>query len=395
MFLSISFFFRPEAALAMPLFLALVMLVVWRRDGATFFGRWQGSLVGLILFTALMVTHFLTALAFIAVLLGVWGVRAIAGVRTTSAWSTILLFAVMTAAWQIYYAVKTFGNIVDSVPYFVGLFEEGTIFFYAGTLGAANAGPDVPLWASLVRLFWLAALFGLGGLLALLNLTRLRRLADGERDYSGAVLGIAALTAVAALINGTGDQGARFLEYGGFFVAPLVVLFLARRASRRLLPGLVLLVFAALSLPSFLAFHGQASISAFHAQERSAAVFLSAKYAGQERELRLHSGIRERLFYTYYFPEATFYSSLFAVSSRSDVPIFWQDMRNLLDGFSLSDDASGQRTVFVFSEPLVLTYQHLLAISPEDPRWLDVKSRLADTNVFYDNGLVQIYAPAP
>ncbi len=395
MYLSVSFFFRPEAGLAFPLFLALLILLARERGESRFFQRWQNSVLAMVLFGALMITHFMTALAFIAVLLGMWGVRALAGARTTSAWSTILLFAVATAAWQVYYAVKTFGTIVDSVPYFMGLLEDGSIFFYARTLGSANAGPDVPLWVSSVRMFWLVALFALGALLALVNLARVRRLAAGERDYTGAVMGIAAMTAVAALVNGTGDQGARFLEYGGFFVVPLLVLFLARRTARRLVPAIVLLAFAALSLPSFLAFHGQAALLAFYPQERSASVFMADRYVGEERDLRVFSGVRERLFHTYYFPEASFYSSLFGVSSRSDVPIFWQDMRNLLDGFSLSDDASGQRTVFVFSEPLVLTYQHLLAISPEDPRWLDVKSRLADTNVFYDNGLVQMYAPAP
>ena len=393
MFLSVSFFFRPEAALALPLFLALLVLLVRREEDSTFFGRWQNSLLGLILFTALMVTHFMTALAFIAVLLGVWAVRAMAGTRTTSAWSTILLFAVMTATWQLYYAVKTFGSIVDSVPYFLRLMEEGSIFFYAGTLGSANAGPDVPLWASSVRLFWLVALFGLGGLLALLNLTRLRRLGDGERDYTGAVLGIAGLTAVAALINGTGDQGARFLEYGGFFVAPLVILFLARRASQRLVPVLVLLAFAALSLPSFLAFHGQATVSAYYPQEQSAAVFLADRYAGEDKELAVFSGARERLFYTYYLSGASFHSSLFAVSSRSDVPVFWRDLENLLDSFSQGAGPSGGERIFVLSQALPLTYQHLLGISPEDPRWLDVKTRLAETNAFYDNGLVRLYRP--
>jgi len=198
---------------------------------------------------------------------------------------------------------------------------------------------------------------------------------------------------VAAVINGTGDQGARFLEYGGFFVAPLVILFLARRASRRLVPALVLLAFAALSLPSFLAFHGQATVSAFYPQERSAALFLAEEYTGEE-ELAVFSGARERLFYSYYLPNASFHSSLFAVSARSDVPVFWDDLKNLTDGFSLRSD-SGRRSVFVSSEALMLTYQHLLAISPEDPRWLDVKARLASTNAFYDNGLVQLYAPAP
>lgn len=392
MFLSVSFFFRPEAALALPLFLVLLILLVSGREDSTFFGRWQSSLLGLILFGALMITHFMTALAFIAVLLGVWAVRAMAGTRTTSAWSTILLFAVMTAAWQVYYAVKTFGNIVDSVPYFLGLLEEGSIFFYAGTLGSANAGPDVPLWASSVRLFWLVALFGLGGLLALLNLTRLRRLGDGERDYTGTVVGVAVMTGMAALVDGTGDQWVRFLEYGSFFVVPLVILFLARKAALRLVPALTLLAFAALSLPSFLAFHGQATVSAFYPQERGAAEFLARRYAGEQ--LAVYTGVRERLFYTYYFPNASFYSSAFGTMSREDVPVLWQDLGYLVDGFTLGGPA-GRSSVFVLSEGLLLTYQHTLGILPEDPHWLDLKARLAGTNAFYDNGLVQLYAPVP
>lgn len=394
MFLSVSFFFRPEAALALPLFLALLILVLREGGSGTFFGSWQSSLLGIALFSTLMITHFMTALAFIAVLVGLWVVRALAGVRTVSASSTLILFAVATVAWQVYYAVRTFGGIVESVPYFVGLIEEGSIFFYARTLGSANAGAAVPLWESSVRLFWLAALFVLGALLALINLTRLRRLTGGERDCTGAVLGIGGMTAIAALINGTGDQAARFLEYGSFFVVPLVILFLARRTWRQIVPGLVLLSFLALSLPSFLTFHGQAAQDSFKVEEKSAALFLADTYAGEEEGLLLYSSPRERLFHTYYLQEATFESSPFAVSSRNDVPVFWQGMGDLMDSFSESGGSPTQRSVFVFARPFVLTYEHLLALSPEDPHWLDVKGRLAETNAFYDNGLVQMFQPS-
>ena len=194
MMLSVGFFFRPENAIGLLFLMALLILLVANRDESTFFGRWQNSLMAIALFTALTVTHFISSLVFVAVLAGLYLVRAASGRRMATT-STITLFLVLTGAWLMYQAVRTFGNVADSVPYFVDLLKEGDILFYAFTLGAANAGGDVPLWATAVRLFWIAAIYVSAGLIAILNLTRLRKLGSGERDYTGALLGIGVMTA--------------------------------------------------------------------------------------------------------------------------------------------------------------------------------------------------------
>jgi hypothetical protein len=393
MMLSVGFFFRPENAVGLLFLMGLLILLVANRDETTFFGRWQHSLVAIILFTALTVTHFITAMTFVVVLGGLYLVRVASGRRMSTS-STIALFLVLTGAWLMYYAVRTFGTVTDSVPYFVDLLKGGDILFYAFTLGSANAGGDVPLWATAARLFWLVAIYVLAGLLAVRNLTRLRRLGGGERDCTGALLAIGVMTAIVALVNGTGDQIARYIEYGAFFAVPLVVAFISRALPRRLGYALVVVPFFLLSLPTFLAFHSQIGVNAFYPQEHRAAQFLTSQYKDAGDDLALFTGIRDRHIYTYYFPDSVLYSSTFSILKRSDRETLWRDTGNLVSNFvNRSSRELQQKEVFVFSQGFQLTYHHLNGVSPDDVEWLRIKAQLATTNAFYDNGQVQLYLP--
>ena len=245
-----------------------------------------------------------------------------------------------------------------------------------------------------MRLFWLVAIYVLAGLLAVLNLTRLRRLSGGERDYTGALLGIGVMTAIVALVNGTGDQIARYIEYGAFFAVPLVVAFIARALPRRLGFALVVIPFFLLSLPTFLAFHSQIAVNAFYPQEHRAAQFLTSQYEDAGDDLALYTGIRDRHIYTYYFPDSVLYSSTFSILKRSEREVLWQDTSNLVTNFvNRSSGELQQKEVFVFSQGFQLTYHHLNGVSPDDVEWLRIKAQLATTNAFYDNGQVQLYVP--
>jgi hypothetical protein len=402
MMLSVGFFFRPENAIGLLFLLALLVLLAANRDESTFFGRWQSSLLAIVLFAALTVTHFITALVFVAVLGGLYLVRAVSGRRMNTA-STMVLFLVIIGAWLVYFAVRTFGDMTDAVPYTADLIREGDIFFYAFTLGAANAGGDVPLWATLVRLFWIGSVYLLAAVLVIVNLTRLRRLSSGERDYTGALLGIAVVTLIVALVNGTGDQAARYVEYGCFFAVPIVLAFISRAAWRRLTFALVVIPFFLLSLPTFLAFHSQIALSAYYPAEQRAAEFLSSQYEDAGDDLALFASVRDRHHYLYYFPDSALYSSAYGVLKRGEERIVWQDTANTVSVFVTQRFAEEQpenpfpepqtKGVFVFSQAFALVYEHLLGISPDDVEWLRIEGRLATTNAFYDNGQVQLYLP--
>jgi hypothetical protein len=393
MMLSIGFFFRPENALGLLLLMTLLVLLAANRDESTFFGRRRNNLVAIVVFAALMITHFLTSVAFIAILGGLYSVRLANGQRTPPL-STIGLLLVMVGAWALFHAGTTFTNIVSLGPYFVSLVKRGEIFFYIYTLGVANAGGDVPLWASAVRLFWLVAVYVLAGLLALLNLTRLQRLDGRERDYSGALLGIGVMAVIAALVGGTGDQASRYVEYGGFFAVPIVLAFMSRAVPQRLRVALVLPAFFLLSLPTFLAYHGRVTLNAFYPAERRSAEFLVSHSPRTEEDLNIFTGTRELYYYSYYLPKSTFKLTPWGVQKRADIQFMWNSIDNLVAAFvTRSSIGARENAVFTFSQAFPLTYQHLNGISSNDPRWLGVKARLADTNLFYNNGHVQMYLP--
>lgn len=393
MMLSVGFFFRPENAIGLLFLMALLILLAANRDESTFFGRWQHSLTAILLFAALAVTHFITSLVFIVILGGLYLMRAANG-RRMAAVSTIPLFLVMTSAWLLYYASRTFETVGDSVSYFADLAKGGDLLFYAFTLGTANAGGDVPLWATAVRLFWIAAIYVLAAFLAARNLTRLRGLERDQREYAGVLLGIGMLTVMVALVNGTGDQIARYIEYGSYFAVPIVLTFIARAVSWRLGLALVVIPFFVLSLPTFLAFHSQIAVNAYYPQEHHAARFLKSQQGDADEDLALFTGVRDRHLYLFYFPSGEFYSSVFSILKRSERELLWQDTGNLVSTFiAQSPDVPQGKRVFVFSQGFQMTYQHLNGVSPEDVEWLRVKAQLATTNAFYDNGQVQMYLP--
>jgi hypothetical protein len=387
MVLSIGFFFRPENALGLVLLMTLVVLAVARQEESSLFGCRRNRLLAIVVFAALVITHFLTAVAFIAILSGLYSVRLAIG-RRRPPLSSIGLFAVMAAAWVLFHAVA-FSTIVGLLPRFVSLLRDGGLFFYAYTVGVSNVGGSVPFWAGAVRVFWLAV-YGAAGLLALLNLTRLRRLHCFERDYSGALVAIGIMGGMATLVGGVGDQASRYVQYGGFFAIPVVLAFISRAIPKGYIA--VVLTFFMLSLPTFLAYHGRASIDAFYTSERSSAEFLRSHFTRTEEQFSIFTGPREQSFYIYHFPQSRFTSAPGGVRQRGDIQSAWLDINGLVAAFATGSSvgAQGDR-VFIFSRAFPMTYEHLLGISPDDPRWLRVKAHLADGNPFYDNGHVRMY----
>ena len=117
-------------------------------------------------------------------------------------------------------------------------------------------------------------------------------------------------------------------------------------------------------------------------------------------DLALFTGVRDRNYYTYYFPDSVLFSSTFSILKRSDRQLLWEDTANVVLTFltppSTWPEGKGEgirKEVFVFSEGFQLTYHHLNGMSPDDVEWLRIRAQLATTNVFYDNGQVQLYQP--
>jgi len=204
------------------------------------------------------------------------------------------------------------------------------------------------------------------------------------------------MSVILTAVNGTGDQLARYVEYGSFFAVPVVLAFISRALSPRLSVALVVIPFFLLSLPTFLAFHGQIGISSYYPEERRAGEFLWAQHEDASDDLQLFTSIRDMHHYLYYFPTSQLHTSIFGSLKRSDKEMIWEDADLLVTDFMFRPGPGPPpKKVFIFSEAFPATYQHLFGILPEDPRWLEISTRLETTNVFYDNGLVQMYSQPP
>lgn len=392
MLLSVQFFFRPESTLALNLFLTVLILAV--HDKYLRNSSWHLAL-GLLLLGALTITHFMTSVAMVFVLSGIYLAR-IAPANRGNIRGAIVLLLAMVIGWQLYYAIRTLDVILGLATRLTSLIDAGTALAYVTTLARANLAEEIPLWARMVRLFWLIGVYLVASVLAVWNLARLNDLSRFDRISTLGLASVALMSALSAVLSATGVQASRYLQYGSFFAAPLLLSHLARVKQQRLLLKTVVPAFLLLSLPSFFAFHGQISTRTLYPSEGRGAEFLSSRVADRDN-VNVYTGARELNYYVFYFPNTVIRTPPRVAEdpnllTASDVPVFWNATDALLSEFSahpLGDSDEGR--VFVFSKAFLLTYRHLLGIPVDDPRWTTVQVRLNSANLFYSNGQVWSY----
>ncbi|MFC1957781.1 hypothetical protein ACFLX0_03095 [Chloroflexota bacterium] len=89
---------------------------------------------------------------------------------------TVVLYLIILLAWRKYWTFSNFGSLVGFIR---GMLEDnsrGEIVSFIFTVGRANFGPALPLWANMARYFWLLFIYGFGFTLWLKNIVTVRRL---------------------------------------------------------------------------------------------------------------------------------------------------------------------------------------------------------------------------
>ncbi len=392
MYMAVSFFYRPDTVLSIPLFLCMLTLPPFTGPAKT--GDRRSSLLVVLLFSAVVITHFVTALASLAVLLGTSWINRRMGKKVAHL-PLLLVLSVLLAVWLVYYSVSVVSSAVSVIGRVRELLSRGEFLAYARTLMVANVGPEVPLWARFVRTIWLFLIYVVGFAVAILKLMKLHTLAEGEAKLSAGLVALAGLAVGLTLLSGTGDQVGRFLQFGVFFAAPLVVSAAWRKPSRGIRAAAVCL--GLLVLPTFLAFNGEVSLRAFYPGERHAASFLASR-SGAEAPPKIFTGGREINLLDSYLPRAEFQilprvAEDPAVSGRSAVDEFWRKTDFLVSSFL--SVPPGRAAFFVFSRVLPYTYEHLLGIPGDDSGWENLLRRLEEADLFYQNGFSRLYATNP
>ena len=367
-------------------FLALVSI-----KGNRLSGRWEPRLLFMVLLAAVVTTHAITATLLILVLLGIYLVQGAS--KDSVVTSSLLAFSVVVfVSYEMYVAVCTFGTLAQLGPTMMRHLSEGEIWSpLVSASFAENVGEVVPMWARVTRLLWPFLLLGLGGLLGLIELTRIRSLGPMDRIMIGGLIGIAAGGAMAAFASSMEELLYRFLLYTPILTAPILLMFVSkRRLAVGALVGLLLVV----SFPTFLVHNSHVATNTLHPEELAAADFMRSSAPSEQfpaRDLNLvifgptsnHAMIPGYLRRVKYIP----FVDLPIPSTKDGL---WVDFSDFIAGFR--NPYHTVPTAMLFSPRHAATFQSLLGIDPTtDERWDELRGSINQESQVYDNGFTQVY----
>lgn len=379
MYLALAYTYHPNIISFIPLLAFLLVLI-----------NNQYALPEIIIMSVLMATvtilYFQTSMLFPLILIGFYIVQRIRKSKPISI-SIILLFLIIPAAWEIYATVKTFGLLSNYVSRIAESLTEGTFLNWFFFLASSNAGSTVPKWASLTRLFWWGLIYGMGTIMGLLNLLKVKTLSSAELVITGGLIGTMILIAIATVASPGGERFTQYLQYAAFFtVPPLIYFFLKPGRIRQI--GFSLLVCASivLSLPSFLAHNSDVITETSYSYEMSAGAFLRRSYAYGEGlyAANVFGAI------SYYVPKATLAGGYFWAPVSGEV--FMENKEAYIDDFLRRP---GDYAIYLSYNRDKVTGVRAFGIRIDDPRWQQFERKLEDGYAWriYNNSFVSIWKP--
>ncbi|MBN2097987.1 MAG: hypothetical protein JW753_00165 [Dehalococcoidia bacterium] len=386
--------FTPGALGFTLLSLLLLVIVDGHREQSWQQGPARVMAIQVLVFSAMTISYFATSFLVLlilisALLIGKIVVRAKLSLAITSA----LLFSVVFLAWFVYGAWSTLHGLADFLPSLVGDFRSGEFLNYMTTLVQANLGTALPLWANAVRLFWLG-LLGVATIAGLRGLLAVRRLSSPERLAVCGLLGAIGLTLIGIVATEGGSQFARYLLYAPLFAIPLLAGFLARWRGwgRAMLTASVVCV-VVLSFPTFLCSVNTVATDALYSYDASSGAFLGSHSRDGGESITIYRASPTTASWSYYYLPGVLFKSMPETAYYESNDAFWNELDQLATDYLDSGASSARQKVFVVDEKTFAPAEHLLAISPDDERWLDLDSSVSSSNRIYSNGHVQMYTP--
>lgn len=352
----------------------------------------QTVILEILVFSAITISYFATSFLLPLILTGIYLVQRLARTKPSVTISSILLFSLMFLAWFFYDTWNTLHSLTGFLPRILDSLRSGEFLSSIMTLWQANAGAELPLWANAIRLFWWGIL-GIATLLALCRLFIVKKLTSAEKVEIGGVLGILALTALGLTGTKGGSQFVRYLLYAPLFAIPLLIGFWARSTTwgRRMLIALVICI-TILSLPTFLSSVNTVATDSIYSYDASSGKFLESHSRNNGTNIIVFRASTTTASSTYYYlhnisfrniPELVYYA-------KDD---FWLSVEKVTTAYMNPNTNATRQKLFIVDEKTYVPAQHLLEISPEDQGWQTLNTSLSSTNLFYNNGQVQMYTP--
>jgi hypothetical protein len=395
-----------------------VFLMLMFKPGRALFEATRDKIIAVVLMAAITATHYITSLYVVAILLGIYAVQLATKKKLIRPLFIIPMVAI-PLLWGVFVANPLFGSMVgrsaEVAKTAVSVVANGggaapsagdagvvapnggTVvptetptlsLWWVGSMLKAYLGTQSPLWARVVTAFWVVLLFAFGTAVAFRNLFVMRRQNEAIQKVVGAMMGIIALSVIAVFVSLDigGYQFFRFLQFGGFFVVPLVLgLLWAWRKYRKAILASLVVVLLLLSFPTFLAHNSTIEADTVYPQELSAGEFLEAEY-GTGEGLCVSTDRTTRSVLLYHLPDALFLTDPEWVYVPDG-----GDWRQSIDKFEKDFESVTMEKVFVFSARMPWLLHHVFGVSPTDYEWSRLREKLSKYEKVYDNGFIEIY----
>lgn len=405
---SIVFSPASEGLVLFVMFLALVI----KGNGVIFASKWD-KIIAVVLIVAITITHCITGFYVIAVLLGIILVQLFTKKKLMNLWfvaplvvipliwnltmaSTmsydILRLSTQSAKFVISYTSAITANGASAfVPSAtippVGTSSNPFSLWWVKDMAVTYLGGQSPLWMRAIIIFWVLALFIFGSILALVNLVRIRKLSNNLQILTGAMLGVFGLSILAVFtsLNTGGFQFFRYLDFSGFFLVPIILLFIQTLNYRKVALIVLAVLIVVLSFPTFLAYNSIIEGNAVYPQEIQAGQYLQTIY-GDGSGLKIYTDGETATVLMCYLPNATYYYiDELSISENKDVIL--QQVGQLLSDFNKEQG----NKLFVLSPKFEWFFVHQLSISVNNPEWAKLQTNFINDTEMYDNGFVQVY----
>lgn len=297
-------------------------------------------------------------------------------------------YATLVAAWLIYGTFQTFRDLVSVWAEIVSNLRWEYFLRELFIVGRSNFGTKVPLWATIVKLFWIIVLIGVGTVIPLLRIRRIRSLPSSEASALGALVGIILLSVTATLVSKAGSQFLRYPMYAPLVTAPLLLLAICRSNERLRRIGLVAMIVSLviIAVPTFLAHYPAVRMNMYYESEAAPARTLSR--FGYSAGLQVIAPALGFVPYIAELPNAHYAPTpvLFGLKDEDGV---WAYLDNQVASFAGTPDE--QVNLYVFSRRSRIFYRHNFGIPLDAPHWDLIQSRLDKEAEVYDNGFVVLY----
>lgn len=292
----------------------------------------QERILAILLAIAATITYFQASVVLILVLVGLYLVQRFGKARPLGIF-IIILPAVIALAWEIYWTIRTFPTMSNLLSETAENIVKGTFLEWLPFLAKQNIGQAFPLWANVIRLFWWFLLFGIGTILGLINLLKLKKLETAQQVITGGLVGALLVAALATMVSTGGERFVHFLYYAAFFTVPILLYYALKLVGRwkQFSLGLLSALLLVLAFPTFLIFNHSVALYAFYPSEISAGKFLERAYDSGKGLLVFN---QPGWIWGYYVYDASFrYYFTGTVTLGMDEAELWQKRDNMVDWF--------------------------------------------------------------